>query len=68
MTCLSFGECHPKLQPLITALAAAMWDTSSIVFLFFSLLYFDADLSFPTISLAWLVVIVVVGSAVWTQL
>jgi hypothetical protein len=68
MSCLSFGECFPSLQPLITALAASMWDASSIVFYLFSILYFEAGLPFSTIALLWLAVIVAVGSTVWTQL
>jgi MFS family permease len=68
MGCLSFGECYPSLQPLITALAACMWDSSSMVFLLFRVLYFDGGLSFGVIAALWLGVIVVVGATTWSQL
>ena len=68
MSMLSFGECHPALRPLITALAAAMWDSSSAVFLLFSYLYFEAQISFAAIALLWLGVVFIIGMAVWTQL
>ena len=68
MSCLTFGECHPQLQSAITALTAAMWDTSSIVFYFFRVLYFGAGLNLSTIAASWLVLIAIVGIGVWSQL
>jgi hypothetical protein len=39
MGCLSFGEIHPELSAVMTALAASMWDSSSVIFLLFWVLY-----------------------------
>ena len=68
MSCLSFGECYPRLQPVITALAASMWDTSSVVFLLFSEMYFAGGLPLHLITAVWLAVIVPIGTVTWSQL
>ena len=39
MGCISFGSAYPKIEPKITAACAAMWDTSSVVFLIFASAY-----------------------------
>ena len=44
--CLSFGSAFPSIEPTITAMAAAMWDTSAVVFLLFALLDRETGLSF----------------------
>jgi hypothetical protein len=53
MGCLSLGQKYPRLEPVITAFAASMFDSSSIVFLLFQLLYLQAGLGLGAIALLW---------------
>jgi len=62
MGCLSLGQKYPRLEPVITAFAASMFDSSSIVFLLFQLLYLQAGLGLGTIALVWLSVCLLVSA------
>jgi len=61
MAVLSFGEVYPRLEPIITPLAASMFDGSAFVFLFWKLLFLGAGLPLSLIACLWLVVAVAVG-------
>jgi len=39
MGCLGFGAYDTKIEPMVTAVSAAAWDSSSIIFLLFATLY-----------------------------
>ena len=41
MGCLFLGERYPRLHAVISAVGAAMWDASALVFQIFALLYFS---------------------------
>ncbi|EOD05274.1 hypothetical protein EMIHUDRAFT_198901 [Emiliania huxleyi CCMP1516] len=74
MAVLSFGEAHraapvfPRLEPVITPLAASMFDGSAFVFLFWKLLFLHAHVPLFVIAAAWLLLTVAVGGLAWSLL
>ena len=70
MGCLFLGERYPQLHAVISAVGAAMWDASALVFQIFALTYFSTvpaeghelpSLSLTTIALGWLCLTVTLG-------
>ena len=61
--CLVIGEAHPRLEPLVTSVAASMADSSSLVFVLLSALYFAAGLSFRALALGCLTLCLAAGLA-----
>ena len=68
MAVLSFGEVYPRLEPIITPLAASMFDGSAFVFLFWKLLFQLGGFSLAFIAALWLAVSLVVGAFTWSLL
>ena len=68
MGCLVLGEVWPPLEPVVTSLAASMWDTSSVVFFLWQLLYFGAGWQLRHVAWAFLGLCVFVGGATCTLL
>ena len=68
MGALTFAEVFPEQRALAISVAAAMWDTSSVVFLLFNSLYFDSGLSFSTIAYGWAILSAVLCAATFALL
>lgn len=70
MGCLFLGERYPRLHAVISAVGAAMWDASALVFQIFALLFFSTvpaeghelpTVSLTSIALAWLTLTMTLG-------
>ena len=78
MGCLFLGERYPALHAVISAVGAAMWDASALVFQIFALLYFSTTPvaeqgALPSVGLApiafgWLCMTIVIGSLTFRAL
>ena len=66
MGALAFGSAEPRIEPTVTAATAAMWDSSSVVFLIFATAY--DHFSFPAFIAIWAVVSLVVSFLVMALL
>jgi len=72
MGCLFLGERYPHLHAVISAVGAAMWDASALVFKLFATAYFATvpaeppgappSLGLPTIVMGWLCMTVTLGA------
>jgi len=65
---LFMSKNHPQLRAVITALAAAMEDSSALVFLLFNLLHFNVRLGLDVLSLSWLALSGAVAICTWVLL
>ena len=75
MGCLFLGERYPRLHAVISAVGAAMWDASALVFRLFAMLYFASvpggaksggggdkpSIGLDTIAFGWLLLVVPLG-------
>jgi MFS family permease len=61
MGCLCFGEMDPELQTVMSAVSASMWDSSSVIFLLFWVLYEVYSWSIREIFWGWGLVCILVG-------
>jgi MFS family permease len=60
---LSFSERWRGIEPVISATAAAAFDSSSLVFFLFNTLYFDAGVPFYAICTGWMILIALAAGA-----
>ena len=65
---LFLAEKHPKLQPIISALASATFDGSALCFFLWNLLYFRCRISLASISGAWFLFSLALAAATVAQL
>ena len=62
MAVLSFGETYPLLEPIVTPLAASMFDGSANVFLLWKLFFFsNLHTTVTTLALVWICLTILIG-------
>lgn len=66
MGCLSFGAAFPAVAPSVSAVAAAMWDSSAVVFLLWALV--GEVVPVAHVAFCWAVASAAVGAATWRLL
>ncbi|KAK7248899.1 hypothetical protein SO694_000422111 [Aureococcus anophagefferens] len=66
MGCLGFGGAYPAVEPVVSAIAAAMWDSSAIVFLIWA--FAAKFLPLAHVAFAWALGAAVLGFAAWRLL
>ena len=76
MGCLFLGERYPRLHAVISAVGAAMWDASALVFRLFALIYFGSvpsggarpSFGLDAIAIVWLILVVPLGALTFSAL
>lgn len=66
MGCLGFGGAYPAVEPVVSAIAAAMWDSSAVVFLIWA--FAAKFLPLAHVAFAWALGAAVLGFAAWRLL